>query len=113
MTPRVDGLLWTAPLFDDRKPEARPETYCMAMENGPCKCITEQGTRLKLPEDRCRDIAVNGVYNPYKRADVQRKDDRLPSTVSRSSQPLGVQSIVSEKSSATSGEHEKSGNRPL
>lgn len=67
LRPRIEGLLWTAPAFDDRKPVSEPDTYCMAMENGPCKCITEQGTRIKVRDEQCRRIATDGFYNPYKK----------------------------------------------
>ena len=67
LNPRLPGFLWTAPLYDDRKPVSEPETYCMAVEDGRCGCISEQGTKISMPVEQCRSIAVNGVYNPYRR----------------------------------------------
>ena len=66
LEPRVAGFLWSAPIFDDHKVQAQPETYCMSVENGPCRCISEQGTRIKLDQATCRMVAAEGIYNPYR-----------------------------------------------
>jgi zona occludens toxin len=67
MKPRLDGFMWSAPAFDDRKPESQPETYCMAIQGRPCKCISDQGTTIRMEQKQCEDVAVNGVYNPYRK----------------------------------------------
>jgi hypothetical protein len=65
MKPRVDGLPWSAPMFDKLEVQAQPRLYCVADENGGCLCETEQGTRYDEPVKTCRAIVANGVYNPF------------------------------------------------
>lgn len=64
--PRVPGQPWSAPLFDDRKPVANPELYCVSSESGKCICHTEQGTRYAIARSECLAIVTNGLYNPYR-----------------------------------------------
>lgn len=66
-TPRIASLPWSAPVFDDRRPVAEPEVYCVIIEGKPCRCYTEQVTRYHMEDRNCRSIAVDGVYNPYRR----------------------------------------------
>ena len=66
--PRLKSQPWSSALFDERKAQAEPELYCASMERGPCRCITEQGTRYELEERACRFIARNGQYNPFRKA---------------------------------------------
>ncbi len=89
--PRIAGVMWSAPIFDDRKAEAQPETYCMAMQGGPCKCITEQGTSAVMPDRQCRDMARYGLYNPYKRpVEDERFADTLHRRTERSENPAAL-----------------------
>ena len=64
--PRVASQPWSAPAFDDRKPVSKPDLYCMSREDGPCSCITEQGTHYAVKQRECRIIARYGVYNPFR-----------------------------------------------
>jgi zona occludens toxin len=63
--PRIPGQPWTAPVFDERKPLANPEVYCISSAV-KCTCLTEQGTTYRLSMKVCRDIARHGNYNPYR-----------------------------------------------
>lgn len=65
--PRIEGQPWTAPAYDSRPVVADPEVYCIAVDDGRCNCMTEQGTRYEMDKKICRSIAANGVYNPYRR----------------------------------------------
>lgn len=65
MEPRVAGLPWSAPMFDELQVRAQPRLFCVAVEDGRCTCMTEQGTRYEVPLDRCRAMVANGVYNPF------------------------------------------------
>lgn len=66
MEPRVPGVYWSEPLFDERKAVSQPELYCMSVDNGTCKCISEQGTDVQVSGMLCREIALHGMYNPFK-----------------------------------------------
>ena len=65
MRPRVDGLPWSAPMFDHLEVRAQPKLYCIAVEDGRCSCMTEQGTHYAVPVGRCRAIVADGLYNPF------------------------------------------------
>lgn len=68
-TPRIVGLPHTAPVYDQiAKPVSMPiPAGCIAGSNS-CKCYTAQGTRIaEMQESICRDIALNGYFNPYKK----------------------------------------------
>lgn len=90
MRPRVAGLPWTAPAFDGQAVTARPMVYCIAVEDGGCSCISEQGTKVDVEPRQCRRIASNGVYNPFlPPADDARSSERAAG--SRTSQsPQGA-----------------------
>lgn len=64
--PRVAGQPWSASQFDDRKPRAEPEIYCVISDAKGCGCYTEQITRLRVPLLECYEIARHGAYNPYR-----------------------------------------------
>ncbi|MHB1271513.1 MAG: zonular occludens toxin domain-containing protein [Rhodanobacter sp.] len=63
--PRVEGLPWTAPAYDGRQAKSDPRVYCIAVDDGRCSCLSEQGTRIVMDVKVCRAIAANGVYNPF------------------------------------------------
>ena len=117
MVPRVNGFLWTAPAFDDRGIASEPETYCMAVENGPCRCISEQGTRIKLDQATCRQVAIDGFYNPYRKREAgfrgeehheqQRHDD------SPASESIAAIAPPASSPHASSSSHSAHGFRPL
>lgn len=77
LTPRIEGALHTAPMFDGKKVVSDPAIFCMTSAPGrdasgkhraaSHTCVTEQGTLYELPEVRARLLARNGApYNPYK-----------------------------------------------
>jgi hypothetical protein len=77
LKPRIPGQPWTAPAYDDRPIASEPELYCMAIDDGRCGCITEQGTKYELDVKLCRSIARNGTYNPTRApAGSRDRDDR-------------------------------------
>lgn len=74
LQPLVDGVPWTAPAFINRPIVSDPHVYCMSTAN-TCRCVTEQGTRFTMRDDRCRDVARWGEpYNPHKRPAVEHAE---------------------------------------
>lgn len=69
--PRIEGVPWSAPVYDGKDPERMPDVLCMLMEKRGCRCYTEQMTRLEVSFNVCRRIAVDGIYNPYRGAQVK------------------------------------------
>lgn len=78
-SPRLEGLPWSAPVFDKRTVAAEPDLLCVISEAKGCACYTEQLTPVRVKYTTCMDAARHGVYNPYRRPvdarrDVQVKD---------------------------------------
>jgi len=65
-TPRIEGLPFTAPIYDDlQKPKTVPKMLCVIRESsGFCYCKTEQMTTIDISVDMCHQIVKNGIYNP-------------------------------------------------
>ena len=79
-TPRVAGIPWTAPMFDNLTVQAQPRLYCIAVDDGRCSCQTEQGTKFEVEIKVCRQVASGGLYNPFQPPEKDssrnaRKDD--------------------------------------
>ena len=83
LTPRIDGQPWTAPAYDafDVPRNQPPRVYCMASGHDGkegCSCLTEQGTRYVIEQNRCRMIATDGQYEPFldtNRGNLMRMDE--------------------------------------
>lgn len=67
--PRVASQPWSAPAYDGLSvPPEPPRVFCMIggdHRTGTCTCLTEQGTRYRMPLQTCRAIAIDGQYEPY------------------------------------------------
>src|SRR6185503_2096491 len=61
--PRVEGLAYTAPVYDDvTKPVRAPYPAACLASKARCGCYSDQGTRLDMPEALCRQIVERGFY---------------------------------------------------
>ena len=93
-TPRIDGLPWSAPVFDGREAVSQPEVYCISSSAGldargkhveaSAHCVSEQGTLVVVPTALARRMSqTGGVYNPYRQpVQHQSKPQELPPPVS-------------------------------
>lgn len=66
--PRIEGIPWSAPAYDDRQITAYPQLYCVIQGShidGRCRCYTQQVTRVAAPDAVCRSAALRGVFDPY------------------------------------------------
>lgn len=62
-TPRVQGLAYTAPAYDEvTKPTEAPYPAACIATHSRCQCYTQQGTRLEVPSELCRNIAAGGFF---------------------------------------------------
>ncbi|WP_342315401.1 zonular occludens toxin domain-containing protein [Lysobacter sp. FW306-1B-D06B] len=83
LTPRIGGQPWTAPAYDALEIPRNnpPRVFCMASGHdghAGCSCLTEQGTRYVIEQNRCRLIATDGQYEPFidtNRGNLQRMDE--------------------------------------
>jgi zona occludens toxin len=69
--PRIDGLMHTAPAYDDvTKPVEVPEPVgCMDSKKTGCRCYTQQGTLYETTESICRQIMSKGLFMAWKRTE--------------------------------------------
>lgn len=83
MTPAIPMMPWTAPAFADRQVQSEPRVFCSLAGAGvdangqhqvaSCHCLTEQGTRYRMPRHQCEYLAENGeAYNPYRAPERDR-----------------------------------------
>lgn len=66
----IDGQPWTAPAYDalEIPRNSPPRVFCMASGHdgyAGCSCLTEQGTRYVIEQNRRRLIATDGQYEPF------------------------------------------------
>lgn len=65
-TPRVVGLAYTAPRYDDlTKPVAAPFPAGCIVTADRCQCYTDQGTKLPVPLGLCIQIAKDGYFRDW------------------------------------------------
>lgn len=110
LTPRLPGQPWTAPAYDGRPVASEPEVYCMAVDDGRCGCITEQGTHYEMEVAMCRTVARNGVYNPTRRPSPdQRRMQPTGDAGKPVSAPVAAQAVQGEATAqgGLSGGHQR------
>lgn len=89
ITPRIKGIPWTAPAYDNLQVQNVPEMYCISSANS-CRCITEQGTPIDTVESICRLSARNGTYNPFKQKPQQQAKQQEPSVLADDVKPQNL-----------------------
>lgn len=73
--PRVRGLHYTAPAYDDvTKPVRAPYPAACVQMKSRCQCYTQQGTRLDVQRDLCESIVAGGFFLAW---DEQRQEQRV------------------------------------
>lgn len=99
--PRVPGVPWTAPMFDHLQVTAQPRLACMALADGTCHCVTEQGTDFDMDIHLCRKIAAHGLYNPF----IAPDDAAKPRAVAGRRDGSGTSSDGREAAPVPAGEY--------
>lgn len=65
-TPRIPGLDYTAPVYDElTKPKRVPVPAACVTFKGGCNCYTQQGTRLAVGKDQCAQIVQTGFFMAF------------------------------------------------
>lgn len=68
-TPRVTGLAYTAPRYDEiTQPTSAPYPAACVHMGKRCSCYTQQGTALQTPENLCLSIVKNGFFIDWQAA---------------------------------------------
>jgi zona occludens toxin len=79
-TPRLQGVVHTAPLYDDlTKPTRVPVPAACVVMNKRCQCYTQQGTKLHVGWVQCLQIVQDGFFEefPRDRESSRREDARI------------------------------------
>lgn len=103
-TPRVQGLPQTAPKYDElTKPTAVPVPVACVASANKCLCYTQQGTRMDVRDQQCRDIAEFGYFQEFEpdgrreksqqAARVLESKDRLPISGASTKDVAGTSSL--------------------
>jgi hypothetical protein len=97
LRPRIAGQPVTAPAYDQLTVQGVPQLYCIAVDDGRCSCLTEQGTRYVVQPKLCRVMAVDGVYNPFLPPANRQQDTQQHREEPRAAVPSdGVASVAGE-----------------
>lgn len=82
--PRVAGLYHTAPKYDDlTKPTDAPwPSICVSVaawrdKPASCRCLDQQGNKYQAPLGLCNQIANNGIFKDWGRAEEKRFPEKL------------------------------------
>lgn len=88
--PRIDGLAYTAPIYDKvTEPDEAPiPAACVSSKSKGCKCYSQQGTRLQMAEEICRQIVTNGFFQSFTPKSMQEARNRQENPVKAEKQPF-------------------------
>lgn len=84
--PRVSGLAFTAPVYDQvTRPVRAPYPAACVSMGGVCRCYTDQATVLDVPKPMCQAIVQQGFYVDWEveqaRKGQARQDERRQAAV--------------------------------
>lgn len=67
MTPRIEGVPHSAPMFDGFEVKDYPRPICYnSGRHGDCRCVTQQGSKLWMAQKQCKQYVENGYFDPFK-----------------------------------------------
>lgn len=94
-TPRIAGLDYTAPVYDElTKPKRVPVPAACVTFKGGCNCYTQQGTRLDVQAGQCSQIVRTGFFMAFdpdgEASRPVQQQTAAPATVSVSPEPPPV-----------------------
>lgn len=97
MKPRIPGLLYTAPVYDQlTAPTDFPRvSACMSSKSrGTCNCYTQQGTAIDVPTSACYVFVQAGSFDPWlsgrKQQNTGEQFAREPAVASSGAIPAGA-----------------------
>lgn len=78
--PRVEGLAYTAPVYDEvTKPVVAPyPAAAVLMGSKGCRAYSQQGTRLDMPDAMCRQIVERGFFIAWQQPQAQPAPPAAP-----------------------------------
>jgi len=89
-TPRVDGLAYTAPKYDElTKPTRVPvPAGCIQIVGGSCTCYSQTGSRLRMHALLCKKIMEDGLFLDFDPNPNLQKREASLSDSKRESLPI-------------------------
>jgi len=75
--PRIAGLPWTAPQYDELTRPAdvpTPATCLVNHKTDTCRCIDQQGNRLAASDHFCRQFVKNGMFVQWRQPRQQNQE---------------------------------------
>lgn len=91
--PRIPGLAYTAPVYDQAtKPTRAPYPAACVSNKDKCTCYSQQATRLEMPDELCRSIAKDGFFVAWDE-NKGRALERPPAVAPTSAPPVQVASL--------------------
>lgn len=83
-TPRIDGLAYTAPKYDEITKPVRAPVPAACIQKGSaaaggevsCKCFSQQGTSLDVEFNMCMEFARNGYFQDFDPERDRQQSDR-------------------------------------
>jgi hypothetical protein len=91
-SPRIAGLAYTAPVYDDatRPTDAPFPAACMAFKSR-CSCFSQQATVLDVPGAVCRQIVARGYFKDWdSKPKSERQTVALAPSIDRRAKPEDV-----------------------
>jgi len=91
-TPRLEGLPHTAPIYDGvTQPQQAPYPAACIASTKRCQCYSQQGTRLDMRDQLCRQLADGGFFVAWTAAGerVQASGSPAPAAPARQAAPGG------------------------
>lgn len=78
--PRIEGLPYTASRYDEitRPVRAPIPAACMSSKSQGCKCFSQQGTPLHVPELFCRQFVSGGMFIDFNNDDGAAVEQAAP-----------------------------------
>lgn len=82
-TPRIEGLAYTAPRYDQiTQPVTAPRPAACLQMGTRCECFSQQGTKLPgVPANLCQHIVKNGYFEDFAsdpgNAHIQQRQDNM------------------------------------
>lgn len=88
--PRVSGLEFTAPQFDEvTKPKQAPAPVAVVANRDRCRAYSQQGTRLEMPDGLCRQILERGFFVAWEEPGASRQGTRAQSSAGNKASGAG------------------------
>jgi zona occludens toxin len=85
--PRIEGLAYTAPVYDKvTEPIEAPFPSACVQSASVCRCYSQQGTRLDVPDGLCAQIVEKGFFVSWRQ---EKKLEPVGSGVNVAAVPAG------------------------